>query len=127
LQKHTIFFFGGVEMNSDHKSYLNSLAMRLEQTIPDCISIERKKEGWFSKYSYIHSLQVDLAPFVYCLELHPIQGIVAKKIKVVKEIRIKTEEMSVGDWLKDMLQALEAFAQQNKQIRFAIDDFLLFQ
>jgi hypothetical protein len=114
-------------VDSDQQTRLNSLAVRLEETFPGLVSVERKRAGFFSKHENVASLKVELEPFEYVLELQPRRGIVPKKAKVVRSIRIKTEEIPIGQWMTEMTEALDAYAQKNKQIRFAIDDFMFFQ
>ena len=106
---------------------LNTLAVHLEHTVPNLVSVERKKAGFFTKLENVISLKIELEPYAYVLKLHANKKLSPTREKIVRGIRIKTEEITIDQWMKEMTEALDAYAQANKNIRFAIEDFLFFQ
>lgn len=102
------------------------LAERFETILPSQTTVIRG--GWFlSKVKHVKELTLRFSDVHFVLEQHKHGQIVAKELKIVREVVLKTSEVSMEKWIEDLARELSELAESNSQTRQALADFLLGQ
>lgn len=110
------------EYGSDQRRLLESLASMLDGVLPNETEV-RRRGGLFSRKA-VHSVRVHLGDYSYTLEdagKGPLRG---TRVRIVRGIALKTEEMPVEEWLEALGEALEDHAQTNGTARAALSRFV---
>ena len=103
---------------SDQRMFLDLLAQMLEGALPDEAEISRKG-GLFSKKT-VQRVTVVLGDYKYALE-DPGRGpLQATRIRIVRGIALKTEAISVEEWLAELGAALDERASTSAAAREAL-------
>ncbi|HVC79829.1 MAG TPA: hypothetical protein VNL35_04920 [Chloroflexota bacterium] len=108
---------------SDTKAFLGALAEKLGGALPAQCTVERKG-GLFAKEKPVHRVSVELGEHRYAIELAGHGGLRASRIKVVRGIALKTEELPVDTWIEELSRDLSAHAAKNSQARMALERLL---
>jgi hypothetical protein len=108
---------------TDTHAFLGALAEKLGGALPQQCQIERKG-GLFSKEKAVQKISVELGEHRYFIEKASHGGLHAGRIKVVRGIALKTEELPVEQWIDDLSRGLTAFAARSAQARAALDRLL---
>jgi hypothetical protein len=103
---------------TDQGGFVEELAATLERSLPDETQVERRG-GLFAE-KRITAVRIHLGDYLYSLEVPNRGGVTAARTKVVRGIKLKTEPMSVEDWLSAVSEALGRFAETNQQARDAL-------
>ncbi len=108
---------------SDETSLIEALAVRLEQALPKITTVTRSV-SLFAKNKPLRSISVrfDDAEYMVTNDKH---GIRAEKGKIVRDIRLKTEQLSFPEWLNELSAALQTYAEQHAETRESLEQFLL--
>jgi hypothetical protein len=105
----------------DEREFLSLLATFLEGALPGNIKIDRA--GWFGKKT-ITRVAVTLDDFNYLLE-DPGRGpLVARRARVVRGVALKTEQLSVPQWIEMLSDALDQRASTSQAAREALSRLL---
>ena len=107
---------------SDTKAFLGALAEKLSGALPQQCVVERKG-GLFSKEKHVHRVRVELGEHQYAIE-HAGHGLRASRARVVRGIALKTDELSVDQWIDELSRDLAAHAAKNSQARVALERLL---
>lgn len=93
--------------------------------MPEVVEVERKPVRLFSKDKRVVSLSVTLGDNTYTLadngEHRPLT---AKRVKVVKGIALRTDEISVDQWLSEVGGEITARAEKSEQALAALRNFM---
>jgi hypothetical protein len=108
---------------TDTHSFLNALAEKLGGALPQQSVIERKG-GLFAKEKPVHKISIELGEHRYFIEKAGNGGLRAGRIKIVRGIALKTEELPIDRWIDDLSRDLAAFAARSSQARAALDRLL---
>ncbi|MCF8564244.1 hypothetical protein LLE49_05745 [Alicyclobacillus tolerans] len=108
---------------TDEKALLEALAVRLEQALPTMTTVERRMT-LFSKNKPVRSVTVKFEGAEYRVALEG-SGILAEKGKIVRNIRLKTEHLTLSQWLTELSSDLESYAQEHESTRQTLERFLL--
>jgi hypothetical protein len=83
---------------------MEELATMLENAMPG--EVELKKHGGLFSKKTLQSVSVTLEDFRYTLEDLGHGPLLAMRTKIVRGIALKTEEMTISDWLEAFGAAL---------------------
>lgn len=108
----------------DTKAFAEALAARLEPALPGRVAVERRRDGLFSSTSHISSIAVRFDEALLVLKAER-GGLSAHSAKVVRGVTIGTREMSVADWLADVMRRTQALGEDAGTAHAALNDFLL--
>lgn len=107
----------------DARTFLPLLGQVLTSALPEESEIERRG-GLFQRDKPIRKVTVTLGDQIYTLEDLGRGPLAATRAKVVRGITLKTEPMSVEDWLADLSAEISARATQNEKAFFALKNLL---
>lgn len=108
---------------TDEKVLIEALAVRLEQALPGLATISRNF-SLFSSRKPVRSITVRLLDNEYSL-LNESAGIQTQVGKVVRGIRLKTDLVTLPEWLDRLSTALELYALEHAEARDTLERFLL--
>jgi hypothetical protein len=108
----------------DLKAFMEGFAVRLEGAIPERVSVERKRDGLFSKTSHVVRVAIQLDPNLYSLALDGRQ-LAAWRTKVVRGVALKSEQMAVPEWLGGLSRDVQVLAEHADSARNVIHEFLM--
>ena len=107
---------------SDQRGFLENLAAMLESVLPEHVTVERRG-GLFSD-KRIRAVRIQFGDHIYSVEASAQGAISADRTKVVRGIKLKTEPLSIEDWLERVCAELSRHADANLAARDAIKRFL---
>jgi hypothetical protein len=108
----------------DLKAFMEGFAVRLEGAVPGNVTVERKRDGLFSKTSHVVKVSIDIEPNVYSLAIDG-SRLSALRAKVVRGVALKSEQMAVPEWLDAVHRDMQALAEHAGAARNVIHDFLM--
>jgi hypothetical protein len=108
----------------DLRAFMEGFAARLAGAIPDRVSIERKRDGLFSKTSHVVKVAVQMEANHYSL-VFDAGHVAASRVKVVRGVALKSETMPVPEWLKALHRDIHALAEHAGSARDVIHEFLM--
>ena len=103
---------------ADQRVFLERLAALLTSTLPDATEIE-KQGGWFAKKT-TQKVTVTLGEDRYGLEDAGRGPLLATRAHIVRGISLKTETLTVEDWLAEIGVLLDAQAKTQQSARDAL-------
>lgn len=103
---------------ADERQFLEQLAVMLESALSGEIDITRK--GSFFTKKRVQRVMVTFGDNRYTLEDQGRGPLQAAKIRIVRGIALKTESMTVPDWLTEIGAALDERARTSAQARAAL-------
>jgi hypothetical protein len=107
----------------DSKAFLELLATTLASVLPDQVKIDRK-HGLFVKEHPVVKIELYFGDETYGLD-HPDRGpMIFWRRKTVHGISLKTDEMSVNEWLAALGTELNALQGVSERAFFALKEFL---
>lgn len=109
---------GKLRANLDHApSFLDGLAERLAHALDDRLNVERSG-GLFGK-AHIERLTAELGDYQYVIALRHGQ-LHAERLHVVRGVKLRSQELSIGDALEAIAAALWELAQSTKDAEGAM-------
>lgn len=108
---------------TDEKILIQALAVRLEQALPH-VTIVNRSFSLFSSQKPVKSIVIRLDEAEYALR-NEASGIQAQLGKVVRGIRLKSEDLSLPEWLNRLSTDLELYATRHGEAREKLERFLL--
>lgn len=108
--------------SGDVGTFVEALAVKLEQAVPGAAQVERRREGLFGP-KLVRRIALDLGG--QRLELRAGAGSVQTFCsRVSGGIVLKSEQVDPDDWLRALGQALAAQAQHSQSTRQALERLL---
>ena len=104
----------------DLDTFFEVLAVKLSASFPETTNIDR--EG-FRGRGRVKSISVALGEQRYGLERSSI-GVSCRRARAVREIVLKSEELSLDDWIDSLSQDLAEAAEQSERGRLALERLL---
>jgi len=89
----------------DMRAFLEAMAVRLEQSLPGMVHVQRKRDGLFAKTQHVSTISLQLGTSQFILEKEA-SGVKTSRTKVVGGIVLKSEELPLADWLSAVDEAL---------------------
>ena len=109
----------------DQQGFAGLVAILLENSLPTHVQVERKPIRLFSSDKRVVSVKIAFGDEQF--ELYdPGQNrpLIAMKVKVVRGITLKNEQIPVHKWLQDLDVAVQSYATGNEYAAEAIAKFL---
>jgi len=108
----------------DLRAFLEGFAVRMEGAIPGHVTVERRRDGLFSKTSHVTKVAIDVGPTVYllCLENNHLAALRAKS---VRGVTLKSEPMDVPQWLSALNADIQRLAERADAAHGVLHDFLM--
>ena len=110
--------------NTDVKAFLEALAVKLEGALPGLTTVTRQG-GMFAREHPVREISVPLGEYQYRIGRERQGPLVAQRAKIVRGIVLKTEQITVDQWIDDLSEALVQVSGQSTQARTALERFLL--
>ncbi len=104
---------------ADQHDFIELLALMLEGALPNETEIE-KRGGLFSK-KHVSRIIVTMASDRYTLERPDHGGVTAARTHVVRGIALKTEPITVEEWVETLGAALDERARTSEAAREALE------
>lgn len=109
----------------DQFGFATLVALLLEGSLPSAVEVERRPVRLFSSEKRVHAVKVSLGDEVFDLtDPGGNKPLIARKVKIVRGITLKTEQINIDKWLQDLDAALSVYAKNNQSTSEAIADFL---
>jgi hypothetical protein len=109
--------------NLEIEDMLELLARKFEQVIPHNTTVNRNTSFLSNKHS-IQKITLQLDKHNYEVSRQSSGIFKARVMKLVRGIVIKTNEVSVHEWIDEIVHELIRLAAQSEDIRLALDNFL---
>lgn len=107
----------------DARGFLPLLGGFLEAGLPDVTTIERRG-GLFQKQKPISKITIALGDTIYTLEDIGRGMLAAQRTKIVRGIRLKTEDVGIEEWLAAISDQVALHARRNEAAFFALKELL---
>jgi hypothetical protein len=89
----------------DTEALMAGLASWLEQSVPHLASVQRKRAGMFDARKRVTRIACQLGEDLYTIDVES-AGVQARRARSVRGITLKTEPLTVGDWVSELTGAL---------------------
>src|SRR5437899_7653336 len=107
---------------SDLTVFVDVLADKLEGALPGLVRVERKSTRFLGKEKRVERIQCRLGELRYVLSTR--NGIEARRAREVRGVVLKTEELSLDEWLAALVHDLAGEAESNEQAQLALQKLL---
>ena len=108
---------------ADQRQLLEALARMLCEALPAQTKVVRKG-GLFARQRPVREVRVHLGDVQYALEDPGHGSLAAHRILIKRGIVLKTEAVPVAEWIPELVDALQAHAEQNQAIAAALKHLL---
>jgi hypothetical protein len=109
--------------STDLKAFMEALATKLQGSLPNQTTVQRQS-GLFAKEHPVKEIAVTLGDYQYRIKRE--RGpLLAERVKVVRGIVLKTEQIPLEQWIDELAAALAQEAANSFQARVALEQFLL--
>ena len=109
---------------ADLKTFLDALAIKLEGSLPDYTRVARQG-SIFSRERSVKEIAVSLGEYQYRIGREKQGFLIAMRVHMVRGIALKTEQITVDQWIDELSEALALLASHSAQSRAALERFLL--
>lgn len=109
---------------TDEKSFVEALATRLSQALPEKTRVERERH-LFSKEEVVRSIAVAFDRNEYMLHFEKRHGVRTERAVVVRGIRLKTEPLEFSQWLSALSTEITEYANSHMHLRSVLEQFLM--
>jgi hypothetical protein len=106
---------------SDAEQLLELLAEKFEQSLPEHTRVARK--GGLFKKKRVHSIAIAFGEYEYLIERD--DRINARRVRIVRGIVIKTEPLTMEEWIDELAAELARQAEGNQRTRDALEQFVI--
>jgi hypothetical protein len=107
----------------DVSSLINALGAWLEQSVPHLVTVERKRAGLLDSRKFVTRISCRLGEQTYTL-VREGSGATAQRAKAVRGITLKTDTLSLADWVSELGAALVREAQVTEASFRSLRDLL---
>ena len=107
----------------DLPALLGGLATWLEDSVPHLVSVERKRAGLLDSHKVVVRITCRLGDDTYVLEREG-GGASARRARTVRGITLKTETLSLSDWIAQLGSALMSQAEVSEAATQRLRDLL---
>lgn len=108
----------------DVNVFLESLAAKLEEALPNNVRVERARAGMFGP-KQVRRLMVDVGDEHLQLARDARQHLQAQRGRVSGGIVIKSEALEIDSWIEVLSRTLAAEAGRNEKTRQALERLLM--
>ncbi len=108
--------------SSDLGAFVESLAVKLEDAIPNRVRVERRRDGMFGS-KLVRRIEVDLGD--QRLDLRYARDLETRRAKLSGGIVLKSEQLDTDAWLSALGGALADEARRSETTRQALQRLLI--
>ena len=108
----------------DLRAFLEGFATRMEGAIPGHVTVERKRDGFFSKTSHVAKVAIDTGANVYVVALEN-NHLSALRSKAVRGVTLRSEALDFPDWLQALNLDIQRLAERTGAAHDVLHDFLM--
>jgi hypothetical protein len=112
------------KVQGDLRAFLEGFATRLEGAIPGHVTVERKRDGLFSKISHVAQVTIDTGPNLYTLRVDH-NHLSAVRAKLVRGVTLKSEVLDLSEWLAALTADLKRLTELTGAAHDVLQDFLM--
>ena len=109
---------------NDLKTFLDALAIKLEGSLPDHTKVTRDG-NFFSRERSVKEIVVSLGEYRYRIGREKQGLLIAVREHMVRGIVLKTEQITMDQWIDELSEALAKIASHSAHSRAALERFLL--
>jgi hypothetical protein len=109
---------------NDLKTFLDALAVKLEGSLPDHTRVIRQG-SFFSRERSVKEIAVSLGEYQYRISREKQGFLMAVREHMVRGIVLKTEQITIDQWIDGLSEALAQLASHSAQSRAALERFLI--
>jgi len=109
---------------SDQAGFVPYIATMLESALPEHVSVERQPVRFLSHEKRVSGIEVTLGDVKFSLKADPKHPVACTRTKSVRGIKLKTEDISMGEWLDGIAAAITEKAASSEKAYFALKNFL---
>lgn len=110
--------------STDLKAFMEALAAKLEGSLPNQTKVVRQS-GIFSRDHPVKEISVTLGDYQYRISRERQGPLTTDRVKVVRGIVLKTEQVPMNQWIEDLATALAEEAAHSTEAHMALERFLL--
>ncbi|MCC6728660.1 MAG: hypothetical protein IT208_04900 [Chthonomonadales bacterium] len=108
-------------LTEDQRGLVDYLAAMLEAVLPEQTTVDRRG-GLFSG-KRVRTVRVRIDDDLYAIEARAGHPLVATRTRVVRGVKLKTETLEAGRWLRELEAALAGLAERSRATRDALQRF----
>ena len=109
---------------NDLKTFLDVLAAKLEGSLPDHIRVTRQG-SIFSRERPVKEIIVTLGEYQYRIGREKQGLLITVRAYMVRGIILKTEQITMDQWIDELSEALAQLASHSAQSRVALERYLI--
>ncbi|HET8843779.1 MAG TPA: hypothetical protein VFN35_20110 [Ktedonobacteraceae bacterium] len=109
---------------NDLRAYLEVLATKLSGALPHQTTVTRQNK-LFSREHPVQEISVTLGDYQYRISQGQRGILLLARARVVRGIVLKTDQLSMEQWITELAMGLSLEASQSAQARIALERFLL--
>ncbi len=102
------------ELGGDREMFLSLLVEALQPALGERLRVQRGG-GWFRRDGPIRRLELDMDAQRFFLDVGKSGALSATRQRVVRGIALKTEEISVEEWLQTVTSAVADYARTHRE------------
>ncbi len=110
--------------STDLKAFMEALATKLQGSLPNQTIVQRQS-GLFAKEHPVKEIAVTLGDYQYRIKRERQGPLLAERVKVVRGIVLKSEQIPLEQWIDELAGSLAQEAANSFQARAALEQFLL--
>jgi len=110
--------------SGDMKAFMQALAVRLEDALPERVEVERKRDGFFSRESHAVRIAVAFDTSLYTLILEH-GRLTARRAKIVHGVSLSSDDIAVPDWFAGLNREVGVVGREAGDAHSVIHDFLM--
>ena len=103
--------------SGDLAAYVEVLARKLEDALPQHTVVSRRSKGFLSREKVVDTIEVTLGDFRYTLH----RGGKCSRAKEVRGVVIKREDLGIEAWVGDLAGELRELAAGSAEARAALE------
>src|SRR6266571_6470469 len=104
--------------SNDLKTFVEVLADKLEGALPGQVQVERRATRFLGREKRVDRIQCQIGEQRYVLSAR--NGIEVRRAKAVRGVVLKTEELSLDEWLGALARDLADEARTNEHAQLAL-------
>jgi hypothetical protein len=109
--------------SGDLKTFVEVLGVKLEHALPGRARVERRAPRLLSRQRQVHRIEVDFGEQRYLLAVHGAH-VETRHATAVRGVVLKTDELSLDDWIDGVARELTSEARESEQSRLALERLL---
>jgi hypothetical protein len=102
------------EYAGDREMFLSLLVEALKPALGERLRVQRAG-GWFRRSGPVRRLELDLDDHRFALEVGKGGALSATRCRIVRGIALKTEELTVEEWLQAVAAALAEYGRTHRE------------